>query len=175
MPRKENPRASQSKTLPHLKEEGLRGSYGWLIFQPFPRCTLVLSPSGTPLLPKSIVQGSSFQTKSCQSQPYRENRCQNHANYTRDSCAYQVQHKKKSEHPLNAFLLMTNRNTSPAPHHQNQPSDFGSGHESQQQQLQPSLHRSHRHTCCVRVRRVFYNFPCREAAQLMCLAALRFS
>ena len=31
------------------------------------------------------------------------------------------------------------------------------------------------HTCRVRVRRVFYNFPWREAAQLMCLAALRFS
>ena len=29
--------------------------------------------------------------------------------------------------------------------------------------------------CRVRVRRVFYNFPWREAAQLMCLAALRFS
>ena len=73
------------------------------------------------------------------------------------------------------FLLMTNRNTSPAPHRQNQPPDFGSGHESQQQQLRLSLHRSHRHTCCVRVRRVFYNFLWREAAQLMCLAALRFS
>ena len=74
------------------------------------------------------------------------------------------------------FLLMTNQNTtSPAPQHQNQPPDFGSGHESQQQQLRLSLHRSHRHTCCVRVRRVFYNFPWREAAQLMCLAALRFS
>ena len=74
------------------------------------------------------------------------------------------------------FLLMTNQNTtSPAPHHQNQPPDFGSGHESQQQQLRLSLHRSHRHTCCVRVRRVFCNFPWREAAQLMCLAAVRFS
>ena len=74
------------------------------------------------------------------------------------------------------FLLMTNQNiTSPAPHHQNQPPDFGSVHESQQQQLRLSLHRSHRHTCCVRLRRVFYNFPWREAAQLMCLAALRFS
>ena len=73
------------------------------------------------------------------------------------------------------FLLMTNQNTtSPAPHHQNQPPDFGSVNESQQQQLRLSLHRSHRHTCCVRVRRVFYNFPWREAAQLMCLAALRF-
>ena len=74
------------------------------------------------------------------------------------------------------FLLMTNQNKkSPAPQHQNQPPDFGSVHESQQQQLRLSLHRSHRHTCCVRVRRVFYNFPWREAAQLMCLAALRFS
>ena len=73
------------------------------------------------------------------------------------------------------ILLMTNQNTtSPAPHHQNQPSDFGSVHESQQQQLRLSQHRSHRRTCCVRVRRVFYNFPWREAAQLMCLAALRF-
>ena len=73
------------------------------------------------------------------------------------------------------FLLMINQNTtSPAPHHQNQPHDFGSVHESQQQQLRLSLHRSHRHTCCVRVRSVFYNFPWREAAQLMCLAALRF-
>ena len=71
------------------------------------------------------------------------------------------------------LLMMTNQNTtSPAPHHQNQPPDFGSVHESQQQQLRLSLHRSHRHTCCVRARRVFYNFPWREAAQLMCLAAL---
>ena len=74
------------------------------------------------------------------------------------------------------FLLMTIQNTtSPAPHHQNQPPDFGSVPESQQQQLRLSLHRSPRHTRCVRVRRVFYNFPWREAAQLMCLAALRFS
>ena len=74
------------------------------------------------------------------------------------------------------FLLMTNQNiTSPAPHHQNQPPDFGSVHESQQQQLRLSLHRSYRHICWVRVRRVFYYFPWREAAQLMCLAALRFS
>ena len=151
---------------------------------------------------------------------------------------------------------MTNQNTtSPALHHQNQPPDSGSVHESQRRQLRLSLHRSHRntccvcfcfrvfynfrgekrrslycsssshqksvsaddkskhnkpspsppitrtslltlalymshssssfgyrciavtaiHTCCVRVRRVFYNFPWREAAQLMCLAALRFS
>ena len=49
------------------------------------------------------------------------------------------------------FLLMTNQNTtSPVPHHQNQPPDSGSVHESQQQQLRLSLHRSHRHTCCVR-------------------------
>ena len=75
-----------------------------------------------------------------------------------------------------SYLLMTNQNTtSPAPHHQNQPPNFGSVHESQQQKLRLSLHRSHRHTCYVRVRRVFYNFPWREAAQLMCLAALRFS
>ena len=48
------------------------------------------------------------------------------------------------------FLLMTNQNiTSLAPHHQNQPPDFGSVHESQQQQLRLSLHRSHRHTRCV--------------------------
>ena len=59
--------------------------------------------------------------------------------------------------------------------HDKSPPDFGSVHELQQQQLRLSLHRSHRHTCCVRVRRVFYNFPWREAAQLMCLAALRFS
>ena len=58
---------------------------------------------------------------------------------------------------------------------ENQPPDFGSVHESQQQQLRLSLHRNHRHTCCVRVRRVIYNFPWREAAQLMCLAALTFS
>ena len=149
---------------------------------------------------------------------------------------------------------MTNQNTtSPALHHQNQPPDSGSVHESQRRQLRLSLHRSHRNTCCVcfcfrvfynfrgekkrrslycsssshqksvsaddnskhkpspsplitrtnlltlalymshsssrfgyrciavtaiccvRVRRVFYNFPWREAAQLMCLAALRFS
>ena len=75
------------------------------------------------------------------------------------------------------FLLMTNQNTtSPALHHQNQPPDSGSVHESQQQQLWLSLHRSHRHTyaACVFVR-VFYNFRGREAAQLICLAAVRFS
>ena len=78
--------------------------------------------------------------------------------------------------PKVRFFWWQNQNiTSPAPHHQNQPPDFGSVHESQQQQLRLSLHRSHRHTCCVRVRRVFYNFPWREAAQLMCLAALRCS
>ena len=148
---------------------------------------------------------------------------------------------------------MTNQNTtSPALHHQNQPPDSGSVHESQRRQLWLSLHRSHRHTCCmcfclecftifrgekrrslycsssshqrsvsaddiktqqsqpfitranhltlalsmshssssfgyrcvavtaihvvcVLVIRVFYNFPWREAAQLICLAALRFS
>ena len=71
------------------------------------------------------------------------------------------------------FLLMTNENTtSPALQHQNQPPNFGSVHESQQLRL--SLHRSLRHTRCVRVSRVLYNFPWREAAQLMCLAALRF-
>ena len=44
------------------------------------------------------------------------------------------------------FLLKTNQNTtSPAAHHQNQPPDFGSVHESQQQQLRLSLHCSHRH------------------------------
>ena len=74
------------------------------------------------------------------------------------------------------FLLMTNQNTtSPALHHQNQPPDSGSVHESQRRQLRLSLHRSHRLTCCVRVRRVFYNFLWGEAAQLMYLAALRFS
>ena len=31
------------------------------------------------------------------------------------------------------------------------------------------------HVVCVFVRRVFYKFPCREAVQLICLAALRFS
>ena len=47
-------------------------------------------------------------------------------------------------------LLMTNQNTtSPALHHQNQPPDSGSVHESQRWQLWLSLHCSHRHTCCV--------------------------
>ena len=45
---------------------------------------------------------------------------------------------------------MTNQNTtSPALHHQNQPPDSGSVHESQRRQLWLSLHRSQRHTCCV--------------------------
>ena len=49
------------------------------------------------------------------------------------------------------FLLMTNQNiTSPALHHQNQPPDSDSVHESQQQQLWLSLHRIHRHTYSVR-------------------------
>ena len=49
------------------------------------------------------------------------------------------------------FLLMTNQNTaSPALHCHNQPPDSGSVHELQWQQLWLSLHRSHRHTCCVR-------------------------
>ena len=45
---------------------------------------------------------------------------------------------------------MTNHNTtSPALHHQNQPPDAGSVHESRRRQLWLSLHCSHRHTCCV--------------------------
>ena len=48
------------------------------------------------------------------------------------------------------FLLMSNQNiTNPALYHQNQPSDSGSVHESQRRNLWLSLHRSHRHTCCV--------------------------
>ena len=45
---------------------------------------------------------------------------------------------------------MTNQNTtSPALHHQNQPPDSGSIHESQRRKLWLSRHRNHRHTCCV--------------------------
>ena len=45
---------------------------------------------------------------------------------------------------------MTNQNTtSPALHHENQPPDSGSVHESQRRQRWLSQHRSHRHTCCV--------------------------
>ena len=48
------------------------------------------------------------------------------------------------------ILLMTNQNTTrPALHHQNQPPDSGSVHESQRRKLRLSMHRSHRHTCCV--------------------------
>ena len=68
------------------------------------------------------------------------------------------------------FLLMTNQNTtSPALHHQNQPPDSGSVHESQRWQLRLSLHRSHRITCCVCFCfRVFYIFRGEKRRSLYC-------
>ena len=72
------------------------------------------------------------------------------------------------------FLLMTNQNiTSPTHYHQNQPPDSGSVHESQQQQVWLSLHGIHSHTYCVRFCHTSSTW--RKAAQLICLAALRFS
>ena len=65
---------------------------------------------------------------------------------------------------------MTNQNTtSPALHHQNQPPDSGSVHESQRRQLRLSLHRSHRNTCCLCFcLRVFYNFRGEKRRSLYC-------
>ena len=65
---------------------------------------------------------------------------------------------------------MINQNTtSPALHHQNQPPDSGSVHESQRRQLRLSLHRSHRNTCCVCFCfRVFYNFRGEKRRSLYC-------
>ena len=71
------------------------------------------------------------------------------------------------------FLLMTNQNiTSPTHFYQNHPPDSGSVHESQQQQVWLSLHGIHSHTYCVRFCHTSSTW--REAAQLICLAALRF-
>ena len=78
------------------------------------------------------------------------------------------------------FLLMTNQNTtSPALHQQNQPPDSRSVHEYTSRSSTSFGYRciavTAIHAVCVFVRIVFYNFPWREAAQLICLAALRFS